>query len=194
VIYIDVQHIGKPNRTRDMGASIGDAPEQTEAYWTSLYAFYMEMHLRSLGYAVFRLSDGTYRSRHERVNLYEDTIAGDGPSVYIACHINAGGGRGSYGAMFYDYRSTNGSNLADAISETMQALPHLATVKKIPADPSDWTRNAYHTIKGVNRPVSICAEPFFIDNELHQEYMTLDMIKLIGREMANGIHLWYTRQ
>ena len=192
MIYIDVQHIGKPNRPRDMGASKGDALEDTEAYWTSLYAFYMEMRLRDLGYAVFRLSDGTYRSRHERVNLYEDTIADDGQSVYVACHINAG--EGSYGAMFYDYRSSNGARLADAIAQTLQTLPRLGTVRKIPADPNNWTRNAYHTIKGVQRPVAICAEPFFIDNELHQEYMSYDMIKLIGREMANGIHLWYTTQ
>lgn len=192
MIYIDVQHIGKPNKTRDMGASKGDALEDTEAYWTSLYAFYMEMRLRELGYAVFRLSDGTYRSRHERVNLYEDTIADDGQSVYVACHINAGGG--SYSAMFYDHRSSNGARLADAIAQTVQTLPRLGTVRKIPADPNNWTRNAYHTIKGVQRPVAICAEPFFIDNELHQEYMSYDMIKLIGREMANGIHLWYTTQ
>ena len=86
MIYFDIQHIGKPHSRNDMGASIGDKPEQTEAYWTSLYAFFAEMKLRSLGYECMRLSDGFYSSRHERVNSYAS--GNTEPSVYISCHIN----------------------------------------------------------------------------------------------------------
>ena len=113
MIYIDIQHIGKPNRPHDMGASFGDRPEETEAYWTSLYAFYLEMRLKELGYPVMRLTDGSYQDRHDRVNQYERNRSLATPSIYIAAHINAGGG--DYACMFYDHRSSRGQDLAIAI-------------------------------------------------------------------------------
>jgi len=191
MIYIDIQHIGKPHRPNDMGAGFGDAVEEAEAYWTSLYAFHLEMRLRTLGYSVMRLSDGRYSDRHERVNRYEADFPQDKPSVYLSCHINAGGG--SYGAMFYDHRSSLGPSLAAAIADGMD-LPGIRAVKSIPASPGDWTRNAYNTIKRVRRPVSICLEPFFIDNPAHQRYMAVDKINLVGEGIANGIHAWYNGQ
>tara|TARA_R100000963_G_C4638907_1_gene102650 strand:+ start:988 stop:1590 length:603 start_codon:yes stop_codon:yes gene_type:complete len=188
MIYIDIQHIGKPNKPDDMGAGFGDEVWQAEAYWTTLYAFHMEMQLRSMGYPVMRLCDGRYSARHERVNRYENDYPQEQASVYVSCHINAGGG--SYGAMFYDHRSSLGPRLASAIASEMD-LPGISTVKVLPAGPADWTRNAYATIKHVRRPVSICLEPFFIDNPDHQQYMAMDKINLVGEAIANGIHSWY---
>ena len=52
----------------------------------------------------------------------------------------------------------------------------------------------YATIKDVRRPVSICLEPFFIDNPAHQRYMDVDKIYLVGEAIANGIHSWYINQ
>ena len=189
--YIDVQHTGKPKRPTDMGAAIGEAVDEREAYWTSLYAFFMEMSLRSKGYKVMRLSDGSYKSRHDRVNYYEDRNNDSKDSIYISCHLNAGGG--GYGAFFYDFRSTKGSVLADCLASTTESLPHISTVKKISASPSDWTKNAYHTFKGVSKPVAICAEPIFIDNSEHQHYLDIEQIQILGQAMADGIHLWYIK-
>ena len=191
MIYIDIQHIGKPNNPDDMGASKGDDVFDNEAYWTSLYAFYMEMHLRHIGYSVMRLCDGRYSDRHERVNRYEADYPSSRPSVYLSCHINGGGG--SYGAYFYDHRSSLGPDLAAAIADEVD-LPGISAAKTLPASPGDWTRNAYATIKDVRRPVSICLEPFFIDNPAHQRYMDVDKIYLVGEAIANGIHSWYINQ
>jgi len=191
LIYIDIQHIGKPHNPDDMGASKGDDVFDTEAYWTSLYAFHMEMHLRNMGYPVMRLCDGRYSDRHERVNRYEAAYPSSTPSVYLSCHINAGAG--SYGAMFYDHRSSLGPDLARCIAGEFD-LPGISAVKTIQAMPGDWTRNAYNTIKDVRRPVSICLEPFFIDNPAHQRYMDVDKIYLVGEAIANGIHSWYIKQ
>jgi len=191
LIYIDIQHIGKPHNPDDMGASKGDDVFDTEAYWTSVYAFHMEMHLRNMGYPVMRLCDGRYSDRHERVNRYEAAYPSSTPSVYLSCHINAGAG--SYGAMFYDHRSSLGPDLARCIAGEFD-LPGISAVKTIQAMPGDWTRNAYNTIKDVRRPVSICLEPFFIDNPAHQRYMDVDKIYLVGEAIANGIHSWYIKQ
>ena len=187
MIYLDVQHTGQARKPKSMGASIGDRMDQQEAYWTSLYAFFCEMRLRELGHKVIRISDGNYRARHERVNWYEDNYPQD-KSVYLSCHINAGGG--GYSSFFYDSRSTKGGQLAQCIADVVCDLPHLSTVKCIGARKGDWTKNAFATIAGV-QPVAICAEPFFIDNETHQHYLSIDQIKLLGQAMAEGIDLWY---
>ena len=192
MIYIDIQHIGKPNRPHDMGASFGDRPEETEAYWTSLYAFYLEMRLKELGYPVMRLTDGDYQDRHDRVNQYERNRSLATPSIYISAHINAGGG--DYACMFYDSRSSRGYSLAKAIGDKLSTLPNIGRCKAIPATSENWTKNAYYTIRNVQRPISICSEPLFIDHDQHRQYLTHNQIHFIGEEIANGIHSWYTQQ
>jgi N-acetylmuramoyl-L-alanine amidase len=189
MIYLDIQHIGKPNKRKDMGASIGDKPEQTEAYWTSLYAFFCEMKLRELGHEVMRITDGIYSSRHSRVNNYHSYREDQG--VYISCHINAGGG--DKGIMFYDYRSLRGKELAKCICTKLSELTQISTTKSIACRPEDWTKNAFNTIKGIQRPVAICCEPFFIDNPRNQELLTFSNIKRVGELLAEGIHLWYNQ-
>jgi len=69
-------------------------------------------------------------------------------------------------------------------------LSEIRVVKKIPASPSDWTKNAYYTIKGVNRPVAICSEPLFIDCDAHKVLLTIDGIHRLGAAMALGIKTW----
>tara|TARA_R110000765_G_scaffold84023_2_gene162820 strand:- start:1670 stop:2239 length:570 start_codon:yes stop_codon:yes gene_type:complete len=188
MIYIDVQHTGQAKRPNAMGASIGDKMEEQEAYWTGLYAFFCGMRLRELGYDVIQLSDGNYKARHARVNWYEENYPQE-KSVYLACHINAGGGSSSI--MFYDHRSGNGKKLAKCMADSMSKLTQISTSKTRPATPDDWTKNAYYTIKGVQKPVGICVEPFFIDNPENQELLTLDNIKRVGDLLADGVHLWY---
>ncbi len=187
MIYFDVQHIGKPNKRKDMGASIGDLPEQCEAYWTSLYAFFAEMKLRELGYEVMRLSDGSYPSRHSRVNNYHSYR--DDPGVYVSCHINAG--QGNSAIAFYDYRSLRGRDLSTSISNEMKQLAQISSSKSIACRPDDWTSNAFNTIKSIQKPVAICFEPFFIDNPLHQQLLSYENIKQVGELLADGIHKWY---
>jgi len=188
MIYIDVQHTGQAKRPKSMGASIGDKMEEQEAYWTSLYAFFCEMRLRELGHNVIRISDGSYKTRHDRVNWYEDNYPQE-RSVYLACHINASGGRTSI--MFYDQRSTKGKQLAQCMADSMSELTQISSSKIRPCHTEDWTKNAFYTIKNVGKPVAICVEPFFIDNPTHQELLTYDNIKRVGELLADGIDKWY---
>jgi N-acetylmuramoyl-L-alanine amidase len=178
-VFLDRQHRGKPGRWNDEGAKNA---EMTETYLTSQYIFHAENHLIMHGIDVIVLTDGHYSERHARVNEYVDT----GLSVYIACHINAGGG--DYGASFYDYRSTAGSKLAHLIDLSLANLcPELRTVKRIECRPDDWTKNAYYTIKGVARPVAICFEPLFIDCKDHEPLTTPEGIRRVGVALAEGI-------
>ena len=191
-VYIDVQHMGDPIKKGRMGAAFGDQIDQTEAYYTSLYAFYMGMSLRERNIEVINISDGTYAERHARVNEYDQRNSGSPtPSVYIACHINAGGG--AYSAEFYDSRSTQGSLLASAINEQVATqVKQIKITKTIPSNSSDWTSNAFYCIKGVGRAIAITAEPLFIDNVEHQTLLTVDGMKKLGEAMAVGIYDFIT--
>ncbi len=184
MIFLDRQHLGKPNRWNDEGAAKAG---MTETYLTSQYIFHAENHLRFKGFDVCVLSDGWYKDRHRRVNDYCANV--NGKCVYVACHINAGGG--SYAASFYDHRSASGKSLAHSINvRLLNACPELQTAKAIESKPDDWTKNAYYTIKGIGKPVSICFEPLFIDCLAHEPLTLPDGIKRVGIALAEGIQYY----
>ena len=196
LVILDRQHSGQINHLNSIGA-VADLDgngeksiHEAEAFWTGYLSMSLEFNLRQNDIHVIPISDGSYQERHSRVNEYAARYTG--PVVYIALHLNAGGG--DYGAMFYDHRSGAGADLSDHIAEAMeQNLPEIRTVKKIPCSGADWTKNAYYTIKGVGRPVAICSEPFFIDCEPHQQLLTMDGIQRVGFAIAQGIKRWGAR-
>jgi len=189
IVYIDRQHAGKPNRTRDLGASRdlnGDGritASEMEAIWTARIGIELEINLRDHGVEVMPISDGTYAARHQRVNQYHENHPG--PGIYLALHLNAGGG--DYGAWFHDYRSRGGAKLAGCISASCGPVLGIPQ-KVIPASPDDWTKNAWNTIKGVGRPISICCEPFFIDT--HVNLLSKPGISKLAQAIAQGILTW----
>ena len=83
------------------------------------------------------------------------------------------------------------ADLANQIAWSMMTeISSLDSVRKIPATPEDWTKNAYYTIKGVGSPVAICSEPLFIDNAQHQELFNYEGMSLLAHAMAKGIDNW----
>ena len=114
IVFIDRQHAGKPNKVSDRGASRdvdGDgviSADEREAIWTGRLSIELEILLIDMGIKVMPLSDGRYVDRHQRVNAYSNMI--EGPWIYLAMHLNAGGGQ--YGSFFFDHRSSKGAGLA----------------------------------------------------------------------------------
>ena len=170
LVILDRQHVGKPDRFNDLGASYIDeqGEQQFEAIETAKYIHEIELECRRQGYDVIVLSDGSYSDRHARVNEYASKY--EGQSIYIACHINAGG-RGEYGVAFFDFRSSAGQRLSRHIATECSAMEIEWSV--IECRPNNWTKNAFHTIKGV-APVAVCLEPYFIDNPRHRRIMMSD--------------------
>ena len=193
LVIIDRQHAGQIKHLDSIGA-VADVDgngtaeiHEAEAIWTGYLSLSLELHLRTHGVKVMPISDGSYPERHARANEYAARY--NGPCIYLAMHFNAGGG--NYGAMFYDHRSAAGADLADYIAASMEAeLTEIYTVKKIPCSGADWTKNAYYTIKGVGRPVAICSEPLFIDNEQHQKLLNEQGIARLAYAMCQGILKW----
>jgi len=201
IIALDRQHSGKFSRLRDMGAG-GDFNddgrsdiEEMESIWVGIYLLAAEITLRELGHVVFPISHGSYKDRNKAANA----VVAD---VYVAGHLNAhtGGRRpasngANYGAVFYDHRSSpaNGRALADAVAAELTLLPALGSnVRVWAARPDDWTKNAYYTIKHVQRPISLCYEPAFIDYGPHVDafFSSPDAAAVLGAALAKGIHAW----
>lgn len=181
IVFLDRQHHGKPNRWDDCGASNNDVHE---TWLTAQYIHHCEWKLREAGISVCVLSDGWYKDRHKRVNEYSK---GHEKSIYVSCHVNAGGG--DYALTLYDHRSSSGLDLAQHINGRLHQWcdPLHNKTKTRAANPDDWTVNAYNTIKGVGRPVAVCFEPFFIDCNEHKELMTPSGLELVGLSLAVGI-------
>ena len=195
LIFLDRQHTGKPGRkASDRGAEAdldGDGKvevHEREAMLTPKYLLHAEERLIELGHDVITLSDGWYSERHDRVNRYSERVSGS--KIYIAAHLNAGGG--NYGALFYDSRSSSGAKLGQEIALKMKhTCPELeGGIKVIPAKPGDWTVHALNTIRGVGSPVALCFEPCFIDNDTHRYMLTDEGLSRIGVALADGIDEW----
>jgi hypothetical protein len=191
IVFIDRQHAGKPKKINDRGASRdlnGDGEitaEELEAIWTARLAVELEIKLYDKGIKVMPLSDGNYSARHARVNEYAELHPG--PWVYLALHLNSGGG--SYGSYFYDSRSTKGQQLATMMAKKLkEGVEHIDTAKAIPAKADDWTQNAFYTIRNVGRPVAICCEPFFMDT--HQRLLSIPGMASIATTMVNALLDW----
>lgn len=190
IVFIDRQHAGKPDRINDRGASIdldGDNTPEREALITGEIAIKLEKILMLLGIDVMPISDGKYSARHQRVNEYA-AMYPNRKTVYLALHLNAGGG--SYGAFFHHHASASGEKLAKQMCAEMVANGIVQDCKAIHARPNDWTKNAFYTIRGVGRPVAICCEPLFMDNEQHAKMLNNDGIHAIATAMATAIHKW----
>ena len=192
VVYLDRQHSGKPGRPNDRGAAVdldGDGKiqrDEQEAALTARYLLACELALLEMGHTVIPISDGNYSDRHTRVNRYAGTFKAGRPQLYLAAHLNAGGG--DYGMIGTDYRSRSGPELASRIARQLrQVAPELNGVKCVEARPDNWTRNMFATISGVTQPIGVCLEPCFMDQPSHADLLTAAGLSTIGRAIAAGV-------
>lgn len=189
VVFLDRQHIGQIRKPSDLGA-FSRLVGRHEAEMVADYFNAAELAFRKLGIDVIPVSDGRYSDRHMRVLEYANQ-GGAGKYVYVAGHLNAGGG--DYGAAFYDHRSTMGANCATFIADALsEHCPELERTLQIKAQPNDWTLHAFNTIKGifVGRPCAICYEPCFVDKEAHVPLLEPQGLERIGEALAFGINKW----
>jgi N-acetylmuramoyl-L-alanine amidase len=197
LIFLDRQHAGKPGRKASDRGAVFDADGdgeiavwESEAMMTPKYLLAAEERLIELGHDVICISDGWYSDRHARCNEYQNSA--EGPCAYVSAHLNAGSGnQADYGAVFYDYRSTGGPDMATSIAVKLKnACPELeGGVKVIASTPDNWTKNAYNTIAGV-AATAICFEPCFVDYDGHKPLLTDEGMERIGVALAEGLHDW----
>jgi N-acetylmuramoyl-L-alanine amidase len=187
-VFLDRQHAGQIHKPSDLGA-FSRLVGRAEADMTLDYLAAAERYLRALKVDVINISDGRYKDRHRRVIDYAQRAGG--VSVYVAAHLNAGGG--DYGAMFHDHRSTMGKEVSEYIGDALSdACPELNKVIVKSSQPDDWTKNAFATISGVyaGKPCGVCFEPCFVDNESHVPLLEHAGLERIGDALGAGIFKW----
>jgi N-acetylmuramoyl-L-alanine amidase len=152
-IVLDVQHMGKPNKPADRGASHNGYQEADLALNYATLAF---QELTTKGYETFLITSGTYAERHVWVNRH-------GIDLYLACHLNAGGGRYSLVEHYYDAGQRT-REIAKIMAENFKTVLGTSAGKvwEIPKD----GRGAV-CLSGT-RPSALLLEPLFIDNPQHQ--------------------------
>lgn len=216
-LILDIQHAGRPDKPGDMGAAfdldgdgvVGENGER-EVDLVRGYVAAATTYARQLGHRVSVLETGTYGQRHATaIRLAQGAPGVD--HVYLACHVNAGGG--SYGLLRPDYRSAAGAARAQALVVALSrlhelrhagALPGCRVVPLYPSadraaaagrDVSDaakagwWTRG-WGCIDGIySGPSNLCGvlvEPGFIDSSAHRTLWTSDGLARIGRALVDG--------
>lgn len=171
-IVLDYQHINKPHNPKDPGATMGHLQEID---CTIGYMNELRMKLQAAGHTVFFGLSGTYSERHKFVN---ERIK---PDLYLAGHINAGGGR--YALLELDHRAGfRTKNIAGHIAdELVTGLP----VSKCETRFLKSGDRGFSCIGGVNAS-AILLEPLFIDTPEHLSILTNDLDK-IGHAIFMGI-------
>jgi hypothetical protein len=216
-LILDIQHAGRPDKPGDMGAAfdldgdgvLGENGER-EVDLVRGYVAAATTYARELGHRVSVLETGTYGQRHATaIRLAQGAPGVD--HVYLACHVNAGGG--AYGLLRPDYRSAAGAARAQALAVALSrlhelrhagALPGCRVVPLYPSadragaagrDVADaakaawWTRG-WGCIDGIySGPSNLCGvlvEPGFIDSSAHRSLWTPDGLARIGRALVDG--------
>lgn len=178
-IGLTVGHAGRLSRINDRGASYQGIEEVS---LIRQYTDALDIALRKLGHECLIFSDGQYSEQWLRV----DNAKCD---IYFNCHINAG--KGDYGLFLYDYRSTKGPMLADAIKKSMAKFFPKYPVKVLAcrADTNGVARDgdfseAFGCINGV-KAIALCLEPYFIDGP-NASYFR-ENVELLAQAIAEGI-------
>lgn len=189
-VAVDVQHLYRPHLPNDQGSvyRLTDGSTVTEGHAATMYAEAIAAHLRAAGAAVLTNPDlsGYYSARQRHASEW-------GAHLYLACHVNAGGG-------------------AYALIEHMpvEAMPGLAALdtsdlaRRIGLGLSDqvagiigWRQvelapgaRGRVCVAGFTGPHALL-EPFFGDNPQHQPLLAAPKLKLIGDVIGSAVVNWW---
>lgn len=195
-VALDVQHLYKADQPGDQGSvfavpivggPLGATTRYTEAHAATLYAQAAASWLAARGAAVLtndpthHILVGSYPQRNHAADAWK-------AHVYLACHVNAGGGR--YAAI-----------------EAMAASPGLGLVRPIglaltgsSALPEIGEYRAIGLSRGDRGPVCIesfhggaaaLVEPFFGDNAGMRPLLAAGRLQQVGEAIALGLAGWW---
>jgi hypothetical protein len=189
-VIFDVQHTGRPSRPGDMGAAYdldGDGVRneegEREVDMTRAYVAAAVAVLACSGVPADVLDSGEYGERHRRADNIARGV--NGPVVYVACHVNAGGGR--YGLVLRDARSSGGEALARTLAVELRRLPELGDTRASTLSAND---RGWACIDGIwQGPANLCGvllEPFFLDSATHRALTKPAGLARVGGAIAAG--------
>ncbi len=189
-VAIDVQHLWKPPPSdRDHGAvfTLPDGRHTTEADAALLYAAALAAWLEGRGALVLR-NDPTRRVMVGRYADRHRTALSWGAQVYLACHLNAGGGR--YGLVEW-LNGNPGEPLANAI---VGELRNIAEVGAAHGKALNAGERGTLCVQGCGaRIAALILEPFFGDSPSMQPLLAPARLLEVGAAIGSGVARWWER-
>ena len=176
-VAIDVQHMGKPHKPLDRGASYQG---YQEADLVLKYATLTFQELTRKGYEAFLITSGSYTERHDWINKH-------GIDLYLACHLNAGGG--SYSLVEYCWNAGEKTKkLAHIMADNFKNTLGTSAAKVWEIAKGGRGESC---IKNT-RPSALLLEPVFLDVRSHLHIATVQP-ELIARAIAKTIEFYGRR-
>jgi N-acetylmuramoyl-L-alanine amidase len=189
-VALDVQHLYRPNHPSDQGTvyhlanGYANSSSITEAHCTLIYAGAIHEFLASWGAEVLTndagagVLTGFYSQRNHAAGLW-------GADLYLACHLNAGGG--SYAAieMMAAHRDDRLTGFIG--TELTQSVPEIRSSRAVGLGQTD--RGAV-CIRDCSCPAAIL-EPFFGDTPSQQGLMAAGRLLEVGQAIARGVGSWW---
>lgn len=183
-VILDRQHLGKPSKPNDHGAVNG---ELRETDLTSAYIEHARDAILEAGGTVYTITDGEYGDRHKRAVAWAKQ--GSGPCAYVACHINAGGGK--YALTEHDARSAGGKSLAWSVVTETAKMAGIVGGKVVALKDGERGLVCIDGIYAGPAGMSgIIYEPGFIDFAGHADLWTPAGLRLVGQALAKGVMAW----
>lgn len=193
-IAVDVQHLYRRSHAGDRGAvfTLPNGTHVTEAHAATQYAGALASELRAGGADVLTndatagVLVGDYWTRNRQAAAWR-------AHAYLACHVNAGGGRyartcrmaGEYvpGAAFVDAFDLSAAILRALAAGLVEISSGSATVLR------RGERGAV-CIQSFNGP-GLVLEPFFGDSLAHQGLLVAPGVQAVGMAIAAGVESWW---
>lgn len=179
-VILDRQHRGRASKPKDAGTAFNG---NVEADLVERYIAVAVQELRRLGHRVDVMLDGEYGQRHVAAIAIAKVSAE--PVLYVACHVNAGGGR--YALVEHDARSKGGAAAAAVVAREFASrlTPEVNTGKVVALSAAD---RGFSCIDGIYAgPANLSAvlfEPGFIDSSQHAGLWTTAGLSRIGVALA----------
>jgi hypothetical protein len=194
-VAIDVQHLYRASHPNDEGTVYTDAAggHVTEAHLATVYAIAMADWLRARGAIVYTNDTrrgvlvGEYWTRNRQA-------AGWGCHAYLACHVNAGGGR--YAAVEY-MAGTTADRLANSVLSQLAAWnPELTGTRAVALPPGQRGAVCIESFHPDNRAATpptgaVVLEPFFGDCPQLRPLWAADRLQGIGQAIGEGVARWW---
>ena len=191
-VAVDVQHVYRPSHPTDEGSIFTDAAGQhiTEAHLSAVYAIALCSWLKDRGATVITNDRATGRLVGEYWTRNHQAAAW-GACAYLACHVNAGGGK--YATVEY-MSSQPGAALALAVLAMLPgAAPELVGSRARALSRGDRGAVCIESFPP-DRGAAVILEPFFGDCPAHRPLWAAPRLAGLAGAIGEGVARWWENQ
>jgi|SRR5882724_1280222 len=188
-VAVDVQHVYRPSHVGDEGSVYTDAAGMhvTEAHLSAIYAIALCNWFRDRSAEVLTndrsagVLVGEYWTRNRAAAEW-------GACAYLACHVNAGGGR--YAAIEYMNGTPGGLLALSILPQLPVAAPEIVGLRSLPLIRGQRGAVCIEAFPS-DRGAAVLVEPFFGDAASQRALLGADRLAGIAGAIGEGVARWW---